>query len=134
MVVQRLCSFQPERRVVPRWALPQPLPGRGLLGRVQRRSLFSEESDHDDTTQCKHLPLTLQLLKTEHILTDKHFRQMNSISISQKQTSLNFSLRFFFLSVALLYIHNEASNCKGSCSDSIGSVQNFFFILFLLQV
>lgn len=57
LVVQLLRPFKSERGLVQRWTLPQPIPGRSLLGRVQRRSLFSEKSGDDDPPQPKHLPL-----------------------------------------------------------------------------
>lgn len=116
MVVQRLCSFQLERRVVPWWALPQPLPGWGLLGRVQRRSVLSEESYHDDTTSCKHLPLTRQSFKPEKILGNISNKGIPFLYHKHILDSL-FILHFFLLD-ALLYIHNVMSGCKGSCNDT----------------
>lgn len=57
LVVQRLRPLQPERRVVPRWPLPQPLPGWSLLGRVPWWIVFLEEGHYDDQTESKYFPL-----------------------------------------------------------------------------
>lgn len=58
-MVQLLCPFKSERGLVQRWTLSESIPGRSLLGWVQRRSLFSEKSGHDDPAEPKHLPLGL---------------------------------------------------------------------------
>ncbi|CAM5169830.1 unnamed protein product, partial [Eretmochelys imbricata] len=47
LVVQRLRPRQPQRGVVPGRALPQPLPGRRLLGRVPRRHLLPAQGGDD---------------------------------------------------------------------------------------
>lgn len=60
LVVQLLCPFKFEWSLVQRRTLPQPLPRWSLLGRVQRRSLFTEESGHDDPSKPKYLPLSIQ--------------------------------------------------------------------------
>lgn len=57
LVVQRLCPLQPQWGLVPWGPLPQPLPGRSLLGRVPRRLLLAQEGCHDDPAQPQHLPL-----------------------------------------------------------------------------
>lgn len=48
LVVQLMRPFKPEWSLVQRRTLPQPLPRWNLLGRVQGRSLFTQESSHDD--------------------------------------------------------------------------------------
>lgn len=60
LVVQLLCPFKSERGLVQRGTLSEPIPGWSLLGWVQRRSLFSQKSGHDDPPEPKHLPLGLQ--------------------------------------------------------------------------
>lgn len=60
LVVQLLCPFKSERGLVQRGTLSEPIPGWSLLGWVQRRSLFSQKSGHDDPPKSKHLPLGLQ--------------------------------------------------------------------------
>lgn len=59
MVVQCLCSFQPQWGLVPRGPLPEPIPGWSLLGRIPRRILLTQESGDDDSAQPQHLPLSL---------------------------------------------------------------------------
>lgn len=57
VVVQLLRTFKFEWSLVQRRTLPQPLPRWSLLGRVQGRSLFAEESGHDDPSEPQYLPL-----------------------------------------------------------------------------
>lgn len=52
-MVPHVRSLQPERGVVPRGTLPQPLPGWSLLGRVPRGVLLPQTSFHDDKTKIK---------------------------------------------------------------------------------
>jgi hypothetical protein len=59
LVVPHVCPLQLKRRVVSRGSLPQPLPGRGLLGRVPWGLLLPQDSHHDDQTHLTLFPLDI---------------------------------------------------------------------------
>lgn len=78
VVVQLLRTFKSERCVVQRRTLPQPLPRRSLLGRVQGRSLLTKESSHDDPSEPEHLPLGTHLGRCFPSHKTPHFHQIKS--------------------------------------------------------